>query len=424
MANGAKGTPEGESGVAASPARSRTAPTKATRIAHRVARKTEAPGPRRRPGSARPPSRTPQRRTSDEKRVRAEAHYYALIVPGTEDVASAELARAGATLWEGLSGIDKREGMLLFGAADVRRALRCGTLEDVFQVVLDAATPADKAGPKLLARQLDSGVFEAAALTHHALRPKKYGRSFKVIARVAGRQPFRREDIEPAFERALGAMLPRWSATRGPAAMEVWVHVVGNRTIAGIRLSGDELGQRAYKQAHLPASLKPTVARALVLMSEPQPNDVVLDPMCGAGTILRERADAAPARLVLGGDSARDALDASRVNAGKHAALAQWDATRLPIRGGSIDAIVTNPPYGRQHEALAGLDRLYARSLREAARVLRTGGRCVVLTGEPAALMRALPPSLRVRAKRRMLLRGLAVVAFVLIRSSPHILSG
>ena len=78
--------------------------------------------------------------------------------------------------------------------------------------------------------------------------------------------------------------------------------------------------------------------------------------------------------------------------------------------------MITNPPYGRQHEAANGLDRLYARSLREAARVLKLGGRCVVLTGEPQVLSRALPTTLRVRAKRRLLLRGLPVVAFVLVR--------
>ncbi|MDP9238362.1 MAG: methyltransferase domain-containing protein [Chloroflexota bacterium] len=353
---------------------------------------------------------------ASDKRPRAEPAYYALVVPGTEEIAAGELVRTGAMVSDALSRIDKRQGILLFAAADIRRVFRCGTLEDVFQIVLDTPTPGDKAAPKLLAREIDAAAFAAAALAHHALRPKKHGRTYKIIARVAGRQPFRREDIESAFDRAIAAMLPRWNATRGPAAMEVWVHVVGERTIAGIRLSGDELGQRAYKQAHLPASLKPTVARALVLMSEPKPDDVVLDPMCGAGTILRERADAGHARLVLGGDSAPDALDAARVNAGRHAALQRWDATRLPIRSGCIDAIVTNPPYGRQHEAVAGLDRLYSRSLREAARVLRPDGRCVVLTGEPSILMRALPSSLRLRAKRRLLLRGLAVTAFVLVR--------
>ncbi len=344
-------------------------------------------------------------------------HYYALVVPGLEELASAELTRAGANVTGVIAHVDKRDGIVLFDAPDLRRVLRCGTLEDVFQIMMDAATPPARSAPRQLALQLARPQFEAALSVHHGLRPKRFGRSFKVISRVAGRHPFEREDVERAFERAFGAMLPHWTATDGSAAVEAWVHVAGARTIAGLRLSGDELAQRTYKAAHLPASLKPTVARALVILSEPRPGDVVLDPMCGAGTILRERADAGVAGSIVGGDCAVEAIAASRVNAGKQAALLRWDATRLPLAPASVDVVITNPPYGHQHEALPGIERLYARSLREMARVLRPGGRCVVLTGEPSILLRSLPPSLRVRMKRRWLLRGLAVTAFVMVRA-------
>jgi 23S rRNA G2445 N2-methylase RlmL len=364
-----------------------------------------------------PPRRRPAGRAAPKRAPRLQPAYYALVVPGLEEIAAAELGGAGATVTGALSRIDRRDGIVLFTAPDIRRVLRCGTVEDIFQLVLDAPTPAARTAPKQLAAQVERPVFDAATVAHHALRPKKYGRSYKVIARVAGKQPFRREDIELAFERAVVLMLPHWNATKGPAAIEVWVHVAGERTIAGVRLSGDELAGRTYKHAHLPASLKPTVARALVLLSDPQPGDVALDPMCGAGTIVRERAEVGPAKLIIAGDAARDAIAASRENVRTNGVLALWDATRLPLRTASVDVVISNPPYGRQHEATPGIDRLYSRTLREAARVLRPGGRCVVLTGEADVLARALPPSLKVRLKRRLLLRGLAVTAFVMTRT-------
>src|SRR4029078_8387800 len=132
------------------------------------------------------------------------------------------------------------------------------------------------------------------------------------------------------------------------------------------------------------------------VLSQPHEEDVVLDPMAGAGTILRERAEWGPAALIVGGDLYSAALDAARTNAGRQIALARWDATRLPLAQASVDAVISNPPYGRQMGAVTGLDRLYARALREMARVLRPGGRCVVLTGEAAVLMRAIPPALRI----------------------------
>jgi 23S rRNA G2445 N2-methylase RlmL len=342
---------------------------------------------------------------------------YALTVPGLEDLASGELQRAGAHVTAVLKGFDRRDSIVEFTASSLDRPLRAGLLEDVFHLLLDAPTPQGKAAPKRLADLLDRASFERALAVHHAVRPKKGGRSYKVVARVAGRHSFRREDVQHAFEQAMARLLPRWTQASGAAAVELWAHVVGERTLAGLRVSGDELASRRYKRAHLAASLKPTVARALVLLSEPQPNDVVLDPMCGAGTILRERADAGRARTVLGGDVDAEALAAARVNAGRQPSLARWDATRLPLRDRCVDVVITNPPYGRQHEALPGIERLYARAMREAARVLRPDGRCVVLTGEPDVLLRALPPPLRVRSKRRILLRGLPVTAFVMVRA-------
>jgi 23S rRNA G2445 N2-methylase RlmL len=217
--------------------------------------------------------------------------------------------------------------------------------------------------------------------------------------------------------RALATLLPRWSAATERAALEVWVHVAGERTFVGVRISGDDLAQRRYKSAHRPASLKPTVARALVELSQPRPGDVVLDPMCGAGTILRERADAGRARAILGGDVDADAVEAARTNTRRSASVAIWDATRLPLPDRSVDVVVCNPPYGRRIGEIRGLDRLYARSTREMARVLRPDGRCVLLTGEPDTLFRALSPALRIVSKRRILLRGLPVVAFVMVRA-------
>jgi len=375
-------------------------------------------------------------------RTRSAPSYYALVVPGLEDIAAAELRAAGATVTETISRVDKRDGFVLFQTGDIAPVLRCGTLEDVFQIVLDAPSPPARGAPGQAARALERASIERALLTHNALRPGKHGRSFRVIARLAGQHPFRREDVEHAFTRALDGLLAKWVPARDRASLELWVHVVGpppafrprgprlpgrppvrasakpgpGRVLAGVRLSDDALAQRTWKRAHLPASLKPTVARALVSLAALHHGQTVVDPMCGAGTILRECAEAVRGLRLLGGDLDSEQLDAARVNAGKQSSLVRWDATKLPLRDGSVGVVITNPPYGRQHEAVAGLDRLYRRAMRESARVLRIGGRAVVLTGEPTTLLEALPKSLRVRSKRRLLLRGLPVTAFVIVR--------
>lgn len=346
-----------------------------------------------------------------------------MTVPGLEDIAAGELRAAGATITSMLTRIDKRDGMVLFRVADIATVLRCGTIEDLFQVVLDAPTGGGRNAPRRLARALDRATFDRALAQHHALRPGKRGRSFRVVARVSGEQPFRRDEVEAAFTSALDGMLGRWVPANENPALELWVHVIGDRTVAGVRLSDDTLAGRAYKRAHLPASLKPTVARALAIIAGVGPSDVILDPMCGAGTILREAAEQATAGskrwrggMVFGGDVEANAVAVARRNAGKLSRLAVWDARRLPLRNGMADVVITNPPYGRQHEAWGDVGALYKQVAREIGRILAPDGRAVILTGEAAALLEALPRILKVRAKRRLLLRGLPVTAFVIVR--------
>lgn len=353
--------------------------------------------------------------------------YYALVTPGLEPIARDELGQLGAKPQQTLARFDKRDSVVLFTTDNISATLRAGLLEDVFHVVADRPTIESPHGPQQMARAITREALERAMLAHHALRPGSRGRSYRVVTRVAGDHPFRREQVDAAFARRLDDLLARWVPATGNPALELWIHVIGERTLVGVRLSADALAQRRYKVAHLPASLKPTVARALVTLAAPSPGDIIIDPMCGAGTIVREALEAAPRATstrigeqrptAIGGDIDDDAISAAGANAGRHGGIVRWDATRLPLAAGSIDIVVTNPPYGRQHEATVGLAALYRGLTREIERILVPGGRAVILTGEATALQEALPRRLRVETKVRILLRGLPTTAFVIVRA-------
>jgi hypothetical protein len=183
-----------------------------------------------------------------------------------ESLASAELEGIDATVLDTITRIDQRDSIITFTAPDIPAVLRCGLLEDVFQILIDAKTPPARGAPKILARLLERAPFERALLTHNAVRPKTKARTYKVVARVAGKQPFRREDMEAPFIAALGTLLPRWTPSGARAAIELWVQVAGERALAGLRLSGDELAQPAC--APHSTSLRPR--RALVVLSDPR----------------------------------------------------------------------------------------------------------------------------------------------------------
>ena len=98
---------------------------------------------------------------------------------------------------------------------------------------------------------------------------------FRVTSRLSGKRNFRRLDLQRVVERAL---LDRgWYLAKGAAALDVWAEVHGDDGYISVKLSPNDMAQRPYKQAHIPASLKPTVAYSMVRLSRPHPDDVFLD---------------------------------------------------------------------------------------------------------------------------------------------------
>ena len=151
--------------------------------------------------------------------------------------------------------------------------------------------------------------------------------------------------------------------------------------ICALRLSDATMRHRRYKTEHIAASLRPSVAAAMGWLTEPQADDVFLDPMCGAGTLLIERGVIARHRLLLGVDHGAEVLAAASANIGprhKPRQLFRADARRLPLRSGSVTKIATNLPFGKRVGTHRDNVPLYREAIREMHRVLAPGGRMVL----------------------------------------------
>lgn len=210
---------------------------------------------------------------------------------------------------------------------------------------------------------------------------------FRVTSRLSGKRNFRRVDLQRVVEQALLAR--GWHPASGRSALDVWAEVHGDDGYISVKLSGNDMAQRPYKQAHIPASLKPTLAYSMVRLSRPHPTDVFLDAMCGAGTILLERALTDRYGYLIGGDISSDALDATVANFGrKHQPrqFFQWDARTLPLQPNTVNKIVCNLPFGETIGNQSQLTNLYRRCLKEYARVLKPRGRMVLLTSQRTTL--------------------------------------
>ena len=148
---------------------------------------------------------------------------------------------------------------------------------------------------------------------------------------------------EPAPAVAAAAALPPVVGARvavGAFGLEgTIVAIHGKQAVCGLRLSDASMRHRTYKTEHRPASLRPTVAAAMERLAGASAGQIVLDPMCGGGTILAEQLALAHRRRageigVLGGDRDADAIRAAAGNlrrAGPGWRLVRWDARRLPL---------------------------------------------------------------------------------------------
>jgi tRNA G10 N-methylase Trm11 len=66
--------------------------------------------------------------------------------------------------------------------------------------------------------------------------------------------------------------------------------------------------------------------------------------------------------------------------------LARWDARRLPLPDHQVDCVISNPPFGKQVGKPDEIGPLYGNLMTEFQRVLKPGGRAVLLVADVRAL--------------------------------------
>jgi tRNA (guanine6-N2)-methyltransferase len=349
--------------------------------------------------------------------------YLLHCVPGLERTVSDELKGlpAPSNVTHTFERFDDRTSILLVqSGASPHDLLQLRTVEDVFVLAseIGGVTPAWAGiGTVRTALSRDRRLDAALALVRETRRAR--GRpTYRVIARVSGKQAFRRVDLQRAVEKTLAERLGGWRHVEDDAQVELWVHLVGETFLLGARLSDARMRHRTYLEASRRAALKPTIAAAMVMLTEPRPDDVFLDPMCGSGTILIERAQAERYALLLGGDADEDAVKAAHENIGpryKPIQVRQWDARKLPLDDRSVSALACNLPFGKQVGTVAENRSLYPALLSEWARVLAPGARMVLLTSERKLLQDSLRRSTQFSLRRTVpvLVRGLPAAIFV-----------
>ena len=328
---------------------------------------------------------------------------YVLVHPGLEEVAEEEIRAE-------LKGEVKKsgQGIVVFRVKEIDRdVLHLRTIEDVFLLAWGTDELSYRAQDlESLRRWTDKANWTQLMQIHHSIRPKPKAKpTYRFIVQMIGEHGYRRMDAIKALKSGMAGKLPAsWKPTEEGASVEVWLTINGATAVCGLRLSDWSMRHRTYKLEHLPASLRPSLAAAMVRLADIKPGNTVLDPMCGAGTLLaegmefvrgRKRGDALGWNVTFwGGDIETRHVKFAETNVRRlgNVRLETWDARELPQEDATIDRIICNPPFGKQMSTPEEIRPLYKKAIAEMDRVLKPGGKAVLLVSDANALRDAIDP--------------------------------
>ena len=335
--------------------------------------------------------------------------YFGTFIPGAEDIVAGILAQR----LKDLRLVDLQSGAVEFETALAYSGLNLFCVNNLFQVLYSAPARAEKAGLEKFARGLPTAPVDWKAAGEHPARC----RSFRLMTSCQNQLTALSAGAKTALEKRL-AEATGLRVDRGLPDSEFWV--LTRREGKGYLLK--RLSRhRAYDKLLHPGELHPELAYMLCWLSAPQPTDRVLDPFCGYGAIPVQRCKRFPYAKMLAFDQDPVPLALAQKKLGQRPGLvfAQGDALRLgeSLPPESVDAIITDPPWGLYRDTAQPLGAFYTAMLGAFCQVLKPGGRVVVLTAGKRELAEALAdcPQLGLKEEYHLLVSGKKCGVFVLL---------
>ncbi len=284
------------------------------------------------------------------------------------------------------------------------------TPASVFGCLLDANATGTEDATVVFARRLEPEALKTAALTWltHVKGPRR--RSYCILSEVYGETASTRKTLATAVGMALRHAFPHWKRTaadglRFSCTADPQTALLGLQLYTN--LSRHTEGREGTLRDHL--------ACGLLVLARVQPQDVVLDPFMGTGTILRMAATRFKVRSCMGLEiDPRVYALAQEQLAGTDAKLVQGSYERIhraqvPKRV----KVVSNLPFGVKFPRIPtdSLVQFLFRELepeavsllmsRDQAKAFRTIGglamKNVLVLGQPASIVYSLTPTSRGR---------------------------
>jgi len=258
--------------------------------------------------------------------------------------------------------------------------------------------------------------------------------SFRVTANRVGKK---QSITSPDAERHFGGVVndvTHWKVDLSNYVFEVLVTLGVDNLMVCVSLTNMSLHHRNITHFGI-TTLRSTIAYNMVMMCDVQPGDVVIDPMCGCGSIPIEGSSDWKSSFFLAGDNAHPAVVRAISNVNflnkqsvNHLVdVLKWDCTNLPLKTASIDVFVTDLPFGKRVGTRTDNRELYPSILRELARVSRpVTARACLLTYDKRSIVKAIASVShlwKIRHSMFINIGGLKAVVHLLRRTANPVLS-
>ena len=165
----------------------------------------------------------------------------------------------------------------------------------------------------------------------------------------------------------------------------------------GFAFCGELISRRDFTEKNLnKGELRPELAYLICSFAEVQPDDVILEPFCGYGSIPLQLDKAFECKKIYVSDIDQEKiklLESKKIAQSARVSISKADVFELPqISDKSIDSIITDPPWGLW-ENIEDIEGFYKRMFLSFKRVLKAQGRMTILTARTLEFENAVKES-------------------------------
>lgn len=209
--------------------------------------------------------------------------------------------------------------------------------------------------------------------------------TFRVSCRLSGR--FRKPYLFRHFASLIGNLLnsePCFTVDLQKPDLDVFVHLNDIFLTIGLPVTKKPISERSYLK-HI--AVRSTVCCGMCMAIGLKPEDVVLDPMCGAATLLVEAVVQFKCNTCFGIDidvnqleKAKFNIDTSKTNNQIH--LITGNSAGQLLRKKFVDVVLCDVPFGRKFGKQTDIKQLLAKLVETIDSVVNAKGRVCILVSQ------------------------------------------